>query len=331
MSRAATLTLMDIRALPGTGLTVSRACFGTMTFGLQVDQATATRLVDLCFDRGVNFFDTANVYNAGVSETMLGNALKGHRDQVILASKVRGKMGDEPDASGLSRAAILKAIDESLTRLQTGYLDIYYLHAPDWDVPIEETLETMDRVVRAGKVRYPATSNYAAWQVCQIHCVAARQGYQPPFIAQPMYNLLARGIEQEYLAMSQQFGVSNMVYNPLAGGLLTGKQKRDRPLPGTRFDKVPMYLERYWHPAYFDAVDELRAAADRAGRSLVDFALNWLLHHTSTACAILGASSEAQLAESLDAFEKGPLSADLLTTADEVWQKLRGITPKYNR
>jgi aryl-alcohol dehydrogenase-like predicted oxidoreductase len=322
---------MDIRTLPGTGLTVSRACFGTMTFGIQNDQAAATRLIDVCFDRGVNFFDTANVYSGGAAETMLGNALKGRRDQVILASKVRGKMGDGPDQSGLSRAAILKAIDESLTRLQTDHLDIYYLHAPDLDVPIEETLEAMESVVSTGKVRYTASSNYAGWQLVQMHCIAGRQGYQAPMIAQPMYNLLARGIEQEYLAMSKEFGISNMVYNPLAGGLLTGKQQRERPLPGTRFDKVPMYLERYWHPAYFDAVDELRAAADRAGRSLVDFALNWLLHHTPTTCAILGASSEAQLAENLDMFEKGPLSPDLLAAADEVWQKLRGITPKYNR
>jgi aryl-alcohol dehydrogenase-like predicted oxidoreductase len=322
---------METRTLPNTVLTVSRACFGTMTFGLQNDQAAANRLVDLCMDRGINFFDTANVYSAGAAETMLGNALKGRRDQVVLASKVRMKMGDAPDASGLSRAAILKAIDESLARLQTDYLDIYYLHAPDWDVPVEETLEAMDRVVRAGKVRYPAASNYAAWQVCQMHWIAERHAYQPPFISQPMYNLLARGIEQEYVAMCQQLGISILVYNPLAGGLLSGKQNRERPLPGTRFDKVPMYIDRYWHPAYFDAVDELRAAADAAGRSLVDVALNWLLHHTAAACVILGASSEEQLAENLDAFEKAPLSEDLLTVADGVWQKLRGITPKYNR
>src|SRR5712671_1675523 len=141
---------METRTLAHTGLTVSRACFGTLTFGLQNDQAAATRLVDLCFDRGVNFFDTANVYSAGAAETMLGNALKGRRDQAVVASKVRMRMGDGFHESGLSRAAILKAIDESLTRLQTDFLDVYYLHAPDWDVPMAETLEAMDRVVRAG-------------------------------------------------------------------------------------------------------------------------------------------------------------------------------------
>src|SRR5438067_844770 len=174
---------MDIRTLPGTGLAISRACFGTMTFGIQNDQAAATRLIDLCFDRGVNFFDTANVYSGGAAEIMLGNALKERRDRVILASKVRGKMGDAPDESGLSRAAILKAVDESLTRLRTDYLDIYYLHAPDWDVPIEETLEAMDRLVRAGKVRYPGTSNYAGWQVAEMLWIAERNGYKPAVVS----------------------------------------------------------------------------------------------------------------------------------------------------
>jgi aryl-alcohol dehydrogenase-like predicted oxidoreductase len=241
------------------------------------------------------------------------------------------RMGEGLDQTGLSRAAILRAIDESLRRLQTDYLDIYYLHAPDWDVAIEETLETMDGLVRAGKVRYPGISNYAGWQVCEMQWIAERNGYRPAVISQPMYNMLARGIEQEYLAMCRRFGISNVVYNPLAAGLLTGKQNRDRPLQGSRFELVPMHRDRFWHPAFFDAVDELRVAADRSGRSLVDIALNWLLHHTPTDCIILGASSEAQLSENLDAFEKGRLSEDVAGVADAVWQKLRGVIPKYNR
>ncbi len=322
---------METRILPRTDLRVSRACFGTMTFGIQADEATAGRMVDLCLDRGVNFFDTANVYTNGVAETMLGNVLKGRRDKVVLASKVRMKMGDGPGESGLSRAAIELAIDQSLGRLQTDYLDLYYLHAPDWAVPIEETLEAMDRLVRAGKVRHPAISNYAGWQVCQMLWISEKNGYQPPLISQPMYNLLARGIEQEYLPMCRQFGVATVVYNPLAGGLLTGKQQRERPLPGTRFDKVPMYIDRYWHPAYFDAVDELRGVAEKVGRSMIDLSLNWLLHHTPTDGVILGASTPAQLEQNLDAFDGGPLPEDTLTACDAVWQKLRGITPKYNR
>jgi aryl-alcohol dehydrogenase-like predicted oxidoreductase len=322
---------MLTRTLPHTSLAVSRACYGTMTFGKQSDQALSTRIVDQCLDHGINFFDTANVYSQGVAETMLGHALKGRRDRVVLASKVRGKMGDGPDDEGLGRAAILKAIDQSLTRLQTDYLDVYYLHHPDGKTPIEESLETMDQLVLAGKVRYPAVSNYAAWQVVEIDCICQRNGYQAPHISQPMYNLLARGIEQEYQPMCRRFGVATVVYNPLAGGLLTGKHHAERPLPGTRFDGNQMYLDRYWHPAYFEAVDELKAIAERAGRSLIDLALNWVLHHTPTDCIIMGASTVEQLDQNVDAMEKGPLPEDAVKACDTVWNRLRGITPKYNR
>ena len=146
-----------------------------------------------------------------------------------------------------------------------------------------------------------------------------------------MYNLLARGVEQEYAAMCKQFGVSMVVYNPLAGGLLTGKQQRERPLPGTRFDNNQLYLDRYWHPAYFDAVDRLRAIAEKAGRSLVELSLKWLLDHSAADCIILGASRMEQLAENLAAFEARPLAEDTVAACDAVWRDLRGITPKYNR
>jgi aryl-alcohol dehydrogenase-like predicted oxidoreductase len=322
---------MQTRTLPQTNLTVSRACYGAMTFGKQSDQALSTRMVDQCLDGGVNFFDTANVYSAGVAETMLGNALKERRGRVVLASKVRFKMGDGPDDEGLSRAAILKAVDQSLTRLQTDYLDLYYLHAPDGKTPIEETLETMDRLVRAGKVRYPAISNYAAWQVVEMHAISQRAGYQAPHVSQPMYNLLARGIEQEYQAMCRRFEVATVVFNPLAGGLLTGKHQPERPIPGTRFDANQLYLDRYWHPAYFAAVDELKAIAAGADRSMVDLALNWLLHHTPTDGIIIGASTAAQLAQNLEACGRGPLPEDMVKACDGVWSRLRGVTPRYNR
>jgi aryl-alcohol dehydrogenase-like predicted oxidoreductase len=322
---------METRTLPHTDLTVSRACFGTMTFGKPTDEAGARRIVDYCIDRGINFFDTANAYQTGVAESMMGKALKGRRDKIVLASKVRGRMGDAPDESGLSRAAIRKAIDQSLSRLQTDYLDIYYLHMPDWDVRIEETLEAMDELVRAGKVRYPGCSNYAGWQVVQMLSISERQGYRPPYVTQPMYNLLARGIEQEYLAMCKEFGVSTVVYNPLAGGLLTGKQGRERPEAGTRFDANQLYLDRYWHPAYFDAVEEIRRIAERAGRSLIDLSLNWLLFHTATDCVIVGASKLEQLQQNLEVFGRAALPADVVQALDGVWAKLRGITPNYNR
>ena len=325
---------MDKRQLPHTELVVSRACFGTMTFGAQTDEAGAAGIVDRCLDAGINFFDTANVYNAGESESILGRLMKGRRERFVLASKVRGKMGDAPDEQGLSRAAILKAIDESLRRLGTDYLDLYYLHQPDYAVPVEETLETLDRLVRAGKVRHTGTSNYAAWQVTQLLLTCERQGYPAPFVSQPMYNLLARGIEQEYVPMCKYFGVSTVVYNPLAGGLLTGKQDRERPGEGTRFanpQTARLYRDRYWHAAYFDAVDRLRTAATRAGRSLVSVALNWLLHHSAVDCIIVGASKAEQLEQNLAAMEDGPLPAEVLDVCEQVWTGLRGLTPKYNR
>jgi 1-deoxyxylulose-5-phosphate synthase len=323
---------MDICTLKHTDLTVSRACFGTMPLGSQADEPLARSMFDLCIDHDINFFDTANMYNAGAAETICGSILKGRRHRVVLASKVRMKMGEGPDEEGLSAPAMRKALDLTLQRLQTDYLDLYYLHAPDWNVPIEETLETMAGFVRSGKVRYPACSNYASWQVVQMIEMSAQRAWQAPYVSQPMYNLLARGIEQEYLAMCKAYGVSTLVYNPLAGGLLTGKQHRERPIAGTRFDNNPLYLNRYWHPASFDAVDELQGIAQRAGRSLIDISLNWIQHHTPVDCVILGASNMEQLRQNLDAFENGgPLPDDVLTAVDQVWQNLRGVTPSYNR
>ena len=322
---------MQTVTLPNTTLSVSRACLGTMTFGKSSDETTARQIVDKCIDNGINFFDTANAYQFGVAERMLGRILKGRRDKVVLASKVGFKMDDGPDNQGLSRETILKSIDLSLQRLQTDYLDLYYLHVPDWSTPIEESLDTMHELVKAGKVRYPASSNYASWQVVDMLWYSDKKGYQAPYVSQLMYNLLARGIEQEYFAMCKRLGVSTIVYNPLAGGLLTGKQQRQRPLPGTRFDNNQLYLDRYWHPAYFDAVDELQGIAQNAGLSLIELSLVWVMHHTPADCVILGASTVPQLEQNMAALGKGPLSSETLAACDGVWAKLRGITPNYNR
>jgi aryl-alcohol dehydrogenase-like predicted oxidoreductase len=323
---------MEYRQLPHMDLKVSRISFGTMTFGSQTDEAAARRMIDTCLDLGVNFIDTANIYNKGASESILGRILEGRRHRVVLATKVRGKMGDGPDESGLSRPAIHKAIDASLKRLRTDYVDLYYLHQPDYDVPIEETLAAMDELVRAGKVRYPAISNYAAWQVCEILWISEKHGYKPPWISQPMYNLLARGIEEEYLPFCKRFGVAVVPYNPLAGGLLTGKHSRQQgPLRAGRFDGNPMYLDRYWHDDYFAAVDELSAVAKDAGKTLVELALQWLLGQPQVDSVILGASRQEQLEENLKACASGKLDESTRARCDAVWQRLRGITPKYNR
>jgi aryl-alcohol dehydrogenase-like predicted oxidoreductase len=302
-----------------------------MTFGGQTDQPAADRMLNLCADAGINFLDTANVYNNGASEEMLGRLLEGRRRDFIVASKVRNKMGEGPDQAGLSRAAILRAIDDSLRRLKTDYLDIYYLHLPDYAVPIEESLGAMNEVVKQGKARYVAASNYSGWQTLEMLWIAERKGYPAPYLNQPMYNLIARGIEQEYLPMCKQYGLSNIVYNPLAGGLLTGKHRREAPLPGTRFDNNRMYLDRYWHQADFDAVEQLQQIAAAAGRSLLSLSLNWLYHHTPSDCIILGASKVEHLEENLKVLGDGPLDAPTLQRCDEVWAALRGPSPKYNR
>ena len=322
---------MDRVSLKHTSLEVSRICFGTMTFGGQTDDAAARNMIDACADAGIDFLDTANVYNHGASEEILGRILEGRRQQFILASKVRNKMGEGSDMAGLSRAAIFRAIDDSLRRLKTDYLDLYYLHLPDYAVPIEESLDAMNELVRQGKVRYLANSNYSGWQIVEMMWIADRKKYQAPLVGQPMYNLIARGIEQEYLPMCKHYGLSNIVYNPLAGGLLTGKHRREAPIAGTRFDNNRMYLDRYWHQADFDAVEQLRKIADDAGRSLVSLSLNWLYHHTAVECIILGASRLDHLEQNLKALSEGPLSTETLQGCDKVWEALRGPTPKYNR
>lgn len=323
---------MEYRDLKHTELKVPRIAFGTMTFGSQTDQATAGRMVDRCIDAGVNFFDTANVYNKGQSEIILGKALAGRRKNVVLATKVRGKMGDAPDESGLSRAAMHKALDASLKRLGTDYVDLYYLHQPDYNVPMEETLATMDEFVRAGKVRYPAISNYAAWQAAEMFCLSDKKRWRAPRISQPMYNLLARGIEDEYVPLCKHFGVAIVAYNPLAGGLLTGKYSKDHnPKSGGRFDNNAMYRDRYWHDDSFAAVEELATIAREAGKTLVELSLLWLLSQPHVDSVLLGASRLEQLEENLRATESARLDEATLARCDAVWQRLRGITPKYNR
>jgi aryl-alcohol dehydrogenase-like predicted oxidoreductase len=323
---------MDKRTLPHTDLSVSRVALGTMTFGAQTDEPTARSMVDACLDFGVKFFDTANVYNQGASETILGNALRGRRERVVIATKVRGKMGEPPDESGLSRGAIHKAIEASLKRLETDYVDIYYLHQPDYGVPIEETMAAMDELVREGKVRYAAVSNYAAWQIAEIHCVCKSRGFAAPHISQPLYNLLARGIEEEYLPFCKSFEVGVIPYNPLAGGLLTGKQRTAAgPMAGTRFDKNQMYLDRYWHADFFAAVEELEIVAREADITLVELSLRWLLAQPLVDSILLGASRIEHLEQNLAASAGPALEAATLEKCDAVWKRLRGITPKYNR
>jgi aryl-alcohol dehydrogenase-like predicted oxidoreductase len=322
---------MEHRTLKQTELAVSRLCFGTMTFGKPVQQAEATEMIATCLEAGINFIDTANMYQTGVAEEILGHALVGKRDRIILASKVRAKMGEGRDDVGLSKPAIIKAIEDSLRRLQTDYLDLYFLHQPDYDVAIDESLEAMEHLVKQGKVRYPGTSNFAAWQVGNILDIAKQKVYTPAATAQPMYNLLARGIEQEFIPMAKEFDVSIVAYNPLAAGLLTAKHDFSSIPLGGRFDNNKMYQDRYWHPRTFEAVESLKRLAEQAGRSLISLAFAWLLHHTATDCVILGASHIEQLKQNIAFCNEGSLSTDVVQGCDQVWEQLRGPLPVYNR
>ncbi len=322
---------MEFRSLGRSGLKVSRLCIGTMTFGNQVDEQESIRMVNRALEEGINFFDTANVYNKGVSEEILGKALQGKRDDVVVATKVFNMMGPGPNDRGLSRKHIIKAVEESLRRLKMDYVDLYQLHGPDYATPLEETLATMDQLVHDGKTRYVGLSNYAAWQICHAFWICDRRNLAPIVSVQPMYNLLARGMEQELVPFCREFGLGTMVYNPLAGGLLTGKHKKGRPpAKNTRFDIIPTYQDRYWHDRMFDATEQLRCAAEKAGLSLIELSLRWLLAQPGVKSMILGASSMAQLEENLAA-SKGELPPDVCDACDEVWNELRGPIPTYNR
>ncbi|MBA2426737.1 MAG: aldo/keto reductase [Actinobacteria bacterium] len=322
---------MDSRKLNGTDLETGRVVLGTMTFGSQVDESVAADMVDYALTSGVNMLDTANAYNAGESERILGGITKSRRGDVLIATKVFNPMGDEPDDRGLSEAAIAKAVDGSLARLQTDYIDLYYLHQPDPDAPIEETLGAMNALVDAGKVRYIGLSNYAAWQVTEALCLSERNSWQAPRVSQPMYNLVARRIEEEYGACSEQLGLSNIVYNPLAGGLLTGKHAPDaKPEEGTRF-AMEMYRDRYWNSTQFDAVEELQRIADDEGVSLIELAFRWLLARPLTDAVLVGASSMEHLKANLAACDGPALDKETLDRCDGVWEVLRGVAPAYNR
>ena len=321
---------MEQVALGDTGLTSSRLVLGTMTFGSQVDEADAAQMVARALDAGINHLDTANSYNAGRAEEIVGRALGSRRDQVVLATKVFNRTGPGTDEQGLSAPAVRRAIDDSLRRLGTDYVDIYYLHQPDWSVPVEETLSVMAELVAAGKVRHVGVSNYAAWQICEIRNLAERNGWPPVVVSQQMYNLLARSLEDEYAAFSAHAGLADIVYNPLAGGLLTGKHRYDEAPSAGRFTNE-MYRARYWTKVQFEAVERLAEIAAGAGLSLIELALCWLLGRPLVDAVLLGASSLEQLEANLAAVDGPPLDAATVDACDKVWQELRGPVPRYNR
>ena len=322
---------METQTLRGTGVTVSRVSLGTMTFGMQTEEADAARMIDMALDQGVNFIDTADVYVGGVSEEIVGRVLQGRRDRVVLASKVANKSGPDPIRDvGLNRWHVLRGVEESLRRLQTDCLDILYMHRPDPATPIEETLAAFDLLVRQGKVLYVGMSNHAAWQVCEALWKAQDGGWARPAVMQVPYNLIARSIDEECVAFSRQHHIGMAVYNPLAGGLLTGKHERGAPTPGTRFALNANYQDRFWSEPHFDAVEALRPVAAAAGLELTELALRWLLSQPHVDSIILGVSKVEHLRQNLAACQ-GRLDEATLAACDEAWATLRGPHFRYNR
>ncbi|KYF50562.1 alcohol dehydrogenase, partial [Sorangium cellulosum] len=279
-----------------TGLTVSRLCLGTMTFGFQTDEETSRAILDKAASAGVNFLDTADVYplggglpTAGRTEEIVGRWLKGKRDRFILATKCVGRVGPNDWDQGASRKHILDAIDASLRRLGTDYVDLYQLHSDDRDTPIDETLEALDAVVRSGKARYIGVSNYLAYRLARALGRADVRGLARFVSVQPRYALLFREIERELLPLAQEEGLGVIPYNPLAGGLLTGKHRRGEPTQGTRFTlgtAASNYQQRYWNERAFATVEKLQGIVAEAGQSLTTVAVAWVLANPAITSAI---------------------------------------------
>ena len=322
--------MMKIKRLGRTGLKVTEVCLGTMTFGHQCDEAASFAIMDEAAARGVNFIDTADVYpvplsfeTVGRTEEIVGRWLRDRRDDFILATKCRHPMSERPNDGGLSRKHILKAIEASLRRLQTDYVDLYQVHAPDPDTPIDETLGALDAIVQSGKARYVGCSNFKAWELAKALWASDKLGLARFDSVQPRYNLLSREIEAELLPLCLDQGVGVIAYNPLAGGLLTGKHHRDRPpAENTRFAVAgKVYRKRYWNDANFAAVEHLQAFFAARGKALTHAAIAWVLRQPALTSAIVGATSAAQLSDSLKGVET-ELDDEEMQQLNEVWPSL---------
>ncbi len=322
---------MQYNNLPGTSLKVSALSLGTMMFGGQTSEADSLTIMDYAFEQGINFFDTANVYNQGESERIVGKGLKGKRDEIFLATKVNGQMGKNPFDKGLSRRNIVAAVEASLKRLDTDYIDLYYMHAPDYETGIEESLETMTNLVRQGKIRYVGVSNFAAWQIADMLAVCDKRGYVAPVITQNVYNAITRGVETELVPFLVKHKLGMAVYNPIAGGLLAGKHKLGKPAENTRFANNQMYYNRYWSAENFVAVEKLTAIAEKHEMSILQLAMKWCVSRPGVTSIISGVSKLSQIEQNIASLEGEPLNDDVLAACDEVWHSLSGTSFGYNR
>lgn len=319
-----------------TGLRVSSLCLGTMTFGLQCDAIKSNAILDAAAAGGINFLDTANVYplggghnTVGRTEQILGDWLKGKRHNFVVATKCGGAMGRNPWEQGTSRKHVLDAVEASLKRLGTDYLDLYQLHRYDPLTPLDETLDALDTIVKSGKARYVGVSNWPAHKVARAVGRSEIKNIVRIDSVQPRYNMLFRGYERDLLPVCEEEGIAVIPYNPLAGGLLSGKHDRGAPpAEGSRFQlgtAAARYQERYWHDREFETVEAVKKVAAEAGMTMVTMSMRWVLSNTAITAPIIGASRPDQLADNLTAAEEGPLPKDLKAKLDEITHAWRAV------
>lgn len=309
---------MNYRRLGRTGLKVSEICLGTMTFGQGTNEAEATRIVDLAFDAGINFFDTANSYADSESEMILGKALQGRRRNAVVATKFFNPMGPDVNDSGMSRFHMMQAVEDSLRRLQVDYIDIYYIHHVDTQTPLDETLRALDDLVRQGKVRYTACSNYEAWRLLEAVWLSDHKGWERFAAYQPQYSLVVRDIEQEIIPVCELKGIGVVVWSPLGGGFLTGKYTPgQRTVPGTRSEEGWAYPDRYFAANADEILDVLLEIAKELGRSPAQVATRWVLEQPAITSAIVGARTLVQARDNFGA-AGWTLPADALGRLNDV-------------
>ena len=294
---------MDYRKLGRSGLKVSPICLGTMMFGDRTDEASAAKIIAQARDAGVNFIDTADAYSDGGSEEITGRAIKAERDWWVLASKAGNPMGAGPNRRGLSRRWLLQAAEDSLRRLGSEYIDVYYLHKEDHDTPIEETVSVVGDLIRQGKVRYFGVSNHRSWRVAEIVRICDRLGVDRPVVSQPYYNAMNRMPEVEHLPVCAHYGLGVVPYSPLARGVLTGKYNPDIPPPqGTRAGRQdPRMMQSEWRRESLLIAQEIKAHAEARGITPGQFAFNWVLNNRLVTAAIAGPRTAEQMADYIGA------------------------------
>jgi aryl-alcohol dehydrogenase-like predicted oxidoreductase len=314
---------MEYRRLGRTGLKVSEVSLGTMAFGRWIDEQASAVILDLALDQGINLVDTANVYGAGESERILGKLLKERRQDIVLATKVHGRVGEGVNDSGQSRYHIFKAVEDSLKRLKTDYLDLYQVHRFDPSTPLDETLRALDDLVRQGKVRYIGASNFAAWQLAKAHGISALHSLHRFESLQPEYSLISREIEQEIIPFVQSENVGVIVYSPLGRGILSGKYRAgEAPPEGSRLAAGEQRLEELLKKNAIKLAEAIKPLAQERGLTQAQYALSWVLSRPGITSAILGASKPEHITEAAKSWHER-LSAEELAKVDEVTANLQ--------